>query len=64
MLRAGTVRPLYEPGARAPSRVANSSDATTVWSYGLLSTIWSVLPSTVEPSARYQVSDVAFAHAI
>jgi hypothetical protein len=30
----------------------------------LLSTIWSVLPSTVEPSARYHVSDVAFAQAI
>ena len=26
MLRPGTVRPLYEPGAREPSRVANSSD--------------------------------------
>ena len=39
VLRAGTVRPLYDPGAREPSRVANSSEATTVWSYGLASTI-------------------------
>ena len=63
VLRAGTVRPLYDPGAREPSRVANSSDATTVWSYGLARTIWSRLPSTVNPSARYHVSDVALAHA-
>ena len=60
--RGGIGNPRNADGDDSPDSVAKLSWAIATSSYGFVRISVSTLPSTVNPSARYHVSDVSFEH--